>query len=149
MKCEKAMALFLKNERRLPVMLKLHLLRCPRCKKETRHISAVVGSTYNNTAFVIPRDIQSSVMTQVIHSGVRYGNAVSDFNWVLAGCVIFSSAFLLTYSYPVAWLESAMGDSLTLPLGIFFGAAITLYATIFIGSRLERLARLRQIKWRR
>jgi hypothetical protein len=149
MKCERAMALFLKNERRFPLMLKLHLLRCKRCKNEIRHISDVIHSAHNNAAFAIPHDIQSLVMTQVLRGGVRYGNAISDFNWVLAGCVIFASAFLVTYSEPINWLESVMGDWLTLPLGIFFGAAITIYATIFIGSRLDKLARLRQIKWRR
>jgi hypothetical protein len=149
MKCERAMALYLKKERRKPLMLKLHLLRCHRCKDEIKKISIVLHSTQSNAAFAIPRDIQTSVMTQVLRSGVRYGNAVSDFNWVLTGCVIFASAILMTYSDSLNWLESVMGDKLTLPISIFFGAAITLYATLFIGSRLEKLAKIRQFKWRR
>jgi hypothetical protein len=61
------------------------------------------------------------------------------FNWIGAGFIILGSIMLFQFSNAFKWLKEVFGGSVEITMGIILGAAVTLYAVVFIATHVRSI----------
>ncbi len=143
MKCEEAVQFFLKQEdNKLPLLLKLHMMFCPGCRKEIHELQGIFSGALGNPPFIMARDMSESVMSTIALSELNREIDFSPLRWLLVGLTIFASIFLISYSDSFIWMKEHFGSGLEIPLNLVLGIAITCYAVFYIGTHLESAKKL-------
>lgn len=145
--CEKVRESILNAENdELPLHVRIHLLFCRSCRREFIELAGRIREAKKAVPFHAPEGLSDQIMRTISLLEVKYDHRVSQSKWIAAGLVLFSSIMLLSYSDSFSWLSARFGDSFDIPLAIVFGVAISVYASILIGSHLEYLGKVRFVK---
>lgn len=139
MKCDRAIKEYLNHEDNssMPLMLRIHLLLCRRCRKEISGLIKIFSQLKNDSSFKIPFDITSPVMNIIRTQNIPEWKTISGAKWVSIGTVIFSSILLLNFSESFIWLKKEFGSYYTIPVSIVMGLVITAYFVILIACNYE------------
>ncbi|MDR3336920.1 MAG: peptidoglycan-binding protein [Treponema sp.] len=134
----------------LPFMSRLeiafHVLFCTNCAGEIARLENV--RSIMRTDFLPPSpDLEDSVMSLISAetveiSGEAWGESpeVSFRLWVITGLIIFFSLGSSIFNMDFMKVAAVSGSSFLLPIGIIFGAVVTGYGAIFIGSHLKEFS---------
>ncbi len=138
MKCDDAMRRVLEHDDRTeyPVLLRLHLRRCARCRAEAGRIRSAVEELRRMPLPVAEIDVGDAVMAE-IERMESYRRKVPLYNWAAGGMAILGGVVLVSFSDSFAWLQSSFGRNFEMPLSIVLGVVITLYASAFIATHLD------------
>ena len=139
MKCDKAVEKFMELDdyRDIPLLLRLHILFCNKCRVEIAALTAALDILASEAPFKADRSLSFSIMNKITKESLSHGGKVSGGKWVFAGTVIFSSILLLNFSESFIWLEEQFGSQYTLPLSIVLGLVLTAYLSIVVGCNYE------------
>jgi hypothetical protein len=141
MKCELVMKEYLQFDdyKLLPVMVKLHLLCCKKCRLEISSLENALDDIRSTDYYNMNKDMSDNIMHVIKSSRIPYVGNVPMFNWVSVGIVLISSLILVQFSDALRWLENQFGSNLEVPLNLALGLVISLYLIIFIGIHIEKI----------
>ena len=146
MKCnifaEKYLAL--DNRRKPGLFMRLHSLRCPRCRDEARNMEVIFSRASSAEPDLMPRDLSLSIMLTVRREGVPYGRKVSFYNWISAEIIIVLSIVLVQFSDSLTWLKDHYGRDLELPLYLVMGVLITIFSASLVNSQMKNALDLKE-----
>jgi len=139
MKCEKTMEKYLEQDdyTRLPIMLRMHLLFCRRCRNEIRLLSDTMDYFQETSPFHMDRDISESVMNRILKLDENYSHTMSNFKWLAVGSFIILSIMALPFNESFTWMKGHFGGNLEIPLTMVMGVGITIYVSLFAGTHPE------------
>lgn len=139
MKCDKAVEKFMELDdyRAIPVILRLHIMFCRRCRGEVAALTAALDIVAAESPFNAQRGLSLSIMNKIERGSLSHVRKVSGVKWVLSGTVIFFSILLLNFSDSFIWLEEQFGSQYTLPLSVVLGLVLTAYLSIVVGCNYE------------
>lgn len=145
MKCEKIQKRFLEmdNESRIPLVIYLHILLCPRCRRDIGVLNSAFESLRHEGPFLMDRDLSEKIMMDVFRSEVRYDHHISGIQWGVVGFIILASMFAIPYSSSFGWLRQFFGPGLEIPVSIVLGLVMSIYASAGIFSNLEELKKFK------
>ncbi len=138
MKCETCIRRFLELDdySRVPLLLRLHALRCPACRAEMDRLAKTFAEIACADSCGNKYDAADAIMTRIRLSGVSYGKRVPMYNWIGVGILMVGGMFLLNFSDSLMWLKSQFGGTIEVPLNLVMGVAITLYAAAFVATHM-------------
>lgn len=138
MKCDEAMRRVLEHDdgSHRPVLLRLHLRRCARCRAEAAALDAALRELRQTPLSRRDMDVSDAVMAE-IERLESYRRDVPMYNWVGGGLAILGGIVLVSFSDSFAWLRGSFGGDFEVPLSIVLGIVITLYASAFIATHLD------------
>ncbi len=141
MKCEKAVAEYLETDEkyRVPLLVKLHMIFCPKCSDEICKLMAVMDLLENDSLWKTERNITGYVMDRISLQNVYSEKRVSGIKWMVIGAVIVSSILLINFSNSFIWLREQYGSEFAIPLSIVLGLAITAYMMVLTLSNYDYL----------
>lgn len=141
MKCNKVMERYcsLDADEIVPLGVRLHLFRCPRCSREAQLLDRELLRIKDEFLFQMEHDASDAIMRHVYLSPVRYSRHVSSFKWLITGLILFAGMMLMPFSQSLSWLNDFYGGRLLFPLHLIMGFLISIYAVIMVGSNLEEL----------
>jgi hypothetical protein len=141
MNCERIQQRFLEMDNRsiIPVSVQLHMLVCPKCRRDIAYLSSRFQALREEAPFDMDRDRCEEIMLTVFSSVVHYDHHVTGFQWGAVGLVILVSLFLIPFSNSFGWLRNFFGAGLEIPLSIVLGLVFSAYALAGIFSNLEEL----------
>jgi hypothetical protein len=134
----------------LPFMSRLeiafHVLFCVRCAGEIARLEN--ARAIMRTDFLPPPpNLEDSVMNLIGAEAVEIPEEtwaespeVSFRLWVITGLIVFFSLGSSIFNMDFMKLAAVSGSSFLLPIGIIFGAVVTGYGAIFIGSHLKEFS---------
>lgn len=139
MKCSKAVEDYLKLENfsHTPVLLKIHLMFCRKCRNEVLQLHKAFNMLKGDSIYKSHYDITASVMDIIRKESVYTVKTISGFKWVTIGLIIFFSILLINFSDSFLWLKNEFGSDYTIPLSIVMGFVFTAYSAVFIGCNYE------------
>lgn len=136
--------LALDNRRKPGLLMRLHALRCPRCRDEARNLEVIFCRAADAGPDLMPRDLASSIMLTVRREGVPYGRKVSFFNWISAEVIIVLSIVLVQFSDSLPLLKEHYGRELELPLYLIMGVLITIFSASLVNSQMKNALDLKE-----
>jgi len=140
MNCEKNIRRYLMqdNTEKIPLIVRLHVSRCSRCRAEITKLSKELSRLRETNDIVMPMDITDSIMARVamIRTKPREANIT---RWVVAGGTIIFGIALLSFSETLSEMQDFFGSDLDFPLHLVLGLIITFYASITAAVHLTRL----------
>ena len=144
MNCERIIKRYLNqdNPDRLALLVRLHLMTCPRCQAEIRMLQKEFARLRDTDMFQPPYDITETVMARISKFDMILPQTVFSLQWLLAGLVIISSIALISFSETLDQMQTFFGSDLDFPLHLILGLLITSYAMITAGVHLSRLKNL-------
>ncbi len=152
MKCKNAVDEYLKLERvsQMPLLLKIHILFCRECRKETSRLGGFFNLLRNDSLYKSSYDISSSVMDIIRRESVFPAKTISGLKWVSIGSIIFLSILLINFSESFVWLKKEFGSDYTLPMSLVMGFIVTAYVTILVGCNYENIKKYMDLhlKWK-
>jgi hypothetical protein len=144
MNCERAIQVFLSldNGEAFPEDLKRHLESCPTCARTVRLLQSVFTALSEEGLAEAPVGSTDLVMASVRISARAEDpeERLSMGKWLVAGVIMFASVFLVSFSDSHMWLRRVFGMSLEVPLSLILGAAMAIYASLFIGTHIDKVA---------
>ena len=152
MKCDRAIEKYLDadNNSSIPIMLKLHIMSCAKCRREIKALHSSYMRIRKDSPYKSHVDISCSVMNIIMAEQITTGKTISGFKWVSIGTLIFSSIVLINFSDSFIWLKKEFGSNYTIPLSIVMGLIFTAYAAILIACNYEYIKKYidLHIKWK-
>lgn len=144
MKCDSAMQKFLEldNGASIPFLVRLHTLRCRKCRLEIREMRIRLAVFEYHPPYEAKRDASDEIMRTIIANEKLYSSGMSFKKWIAVGLVILLSRFAITFSDTLAWLQNQFGSSLDIPLNIVLGLAMSIYAVLFIGTHMDDIKKM-------
>ena len=141
MKCEKAMAIYLENEKKfsIPISVKWHIMFCPVCSAEISRLMAILKMLEKETIWKTEENITGFVMDRIMQKRVYYEKRVSGVKWMAIGAVIISSILLINFSNSFIWFRDYFGFGFVVPMSIVLGLAITAYMVFLTLSNYDYL----------
>ena len=141
MKCEKAMAIYLENEKkfRIPISVKRHIMFCPVCSAEVSRLMAALEMLEKETIWKTEENITGFVMDRIMQKRVYYEKRVSGVKWMAIGAVIISSILLINFSNSFIWFRDYFGFGFVVPMSIVLGLGITAYMMVLTLSNYDYL----------
>jgi hypothetical protein len=134
----------LDNGEKPGLAMRLHRLRCPRCREE----SAALEKHFQNIAAIVPsftdRDMSESVLDILRHTKTVHGKKVATYQWASAECTIIASLVLVQFSDAKIYLVAHLGDAFHLLISASLGIAITLFSAVAVMTHLDELNVLRK-----
>lgn len=142
MQCEKAIEAFLllDHGEPIPPAVRRHIDACADCRRQVAMMRSVFAALEQTGLAETPAGATDHVMRAVLSGGVAAEEPLSVAKWLATGVIIFASIVLVSFSNSHSWLSQIFGVSLELPLSLILGAAITIYASLFIGTHVEKVA---------
>ena len=138
MKCDNAIETFLKldNGQSLPLLLRVHLFKCPACKEFINTFQGSLSQLRTDSYSQSKVDFSDAIMNKVqtLNQPEPHIVGVSNFKWILAGCFIIAGFVCIPFSNYSQTLINYFGTNLELPLYVVMGCAITVYSAIFVMS---------------
>jgi len=136
MNCEKIMKQYLEHDhtRPLPLKVRVHFMFCKKCRREAELLMDSISGINGTAPFHLNENITDSIMLGILLTGRSYSRHVRTSHWVIAGAVILSSIFMVSYSSSANWISCHFGRSFELPLHLVLGLSISAYVSLFIGS---------------
>lgn len=144
MDCETAIERFLAldNGEEMPAELENHLAACSECRRRVDVMQSVFTALQlegrAEPAAGSTEEVMQSVRAAAGGAGVEEPLSVAK--WLATGVIIFASIVLVSFSKSHMWLSRVFGTSLELPLSLILGAIIAIYATLFIGTHVDKVA---------
>ena len=140
------------NNSEIPLVVRFYMLISPSCRREVKMLKEQFESMKSDSSFKMEIDLTYEVMNKIYKLEVEYDHTVSSLKWFFVGFILFSSIVLVPFSNSLIWLKTQFGSSLEVPFSIVMGFALTIYATLYIGSHLEQLkknieGRLKKYHW--
>jgi len=148
MTCEKIILQYLRQENpdRLNILVRLHIMQCPRCRAEIKLLQKELAGIRNTYPFQMPQDITASIMTRVLSIDAVSPKTVISYQWILAGFTILFSIALVSFSDTLTEMKTFFGSDLDFPLHLVLGLLITFYASITAAVHLSRLKTFFSVK---
>lgn len=148
MTCEKIILQYLRQENpdRLSMLVRLHIMHCPRCRAEIKLLQKEMADLRNTYPFQMPRDITAAIMTRVLSIDAVSPKTVISYQWLLAGFTILFSIALVSFSDTLTEMKNFFGSDLDFPLHLVLGLLITSYASITAAVHLSRLKTIFSVK---
>jgi predicted anti-sigma-YlaC factor YlaD len=142
MQCEKAIQAFLNLDHGEPIPpgVQKHIDECAACRRQVAMMQSVFRALAQTGVAETPAGTTDEVMAAVRSGGVAAEEPLSVAKWLATGVIIFASIVLVSFSNSHSWLSQVFGVSLELPLSLILGAAITIYASLFIGTHVDEVA---------
>lgn len=142
MHCEQAIEAFLRLDHReeIPPEVKRHIDDCESCRRQVAMMRSVYTALEQVGVVETPAGTTDAVMAAVAAATAGAEEPLSLGKWLGTGVIIFASIVLVSFSNSHSWLSQVFGMSLDLPLSLILGAAITIYATLFIGTHVDQIA---------
>ncbi|MDR3237951.1 MAG: hypothetical protein LBT84_05555 [Spirochaetia bacterium] len=139
MNCEDHISHYLKRESidRLPFLVKIHLLWCGKCRREIPALRKNLAAYRGIFPYAMKRDMSDSIMRSVCKMLPYKRGAVSESKWIISGCILLGSIFLMPFNNSMQWVRDSFGEFFDIPLTIVMGMAISLYITLFAASHLK------------
>jgi len=139
MKCNDAVDKFMELDdyRDIPLLLRIHLLICRKCRGEVAALTAALDIISSGSPFDAPRGLAGSIMNAILRDSLSHTGKISGLKWVSAGTVIFMSILLINFSDSFIWLKEQFGSLYTIPLSIVLGLVLTAYLSIVVGCNYE------------
>lgn len=153
MKCSKAMKEFLEldqGERASPELSR-HLTICPACAQEAAKLSVFFEALRNGEEKLEAAGLETSGLAAAVLSEIENrertkslaaAQEVSLRDWIVPGVVILGGITLVPFSSFLPALRGLSGGTLELAIPLSLGIAITVYATLFIGTNVSTFRRL-------
>lgn len=149
MNCEKAFDNYLlldKNER-VPLLITLHLLRCPSCRTGVRLMTRsekILATPITAEQPVCTDDpIIAEALARIAASGLNYTiiekpeHQVSLFRWMISGIALVAGFAVVPTSTIGIWSSQYFGATFMIPFYLICGLTITAYCGMFIGTNID------------
>jgi predicted anti-sigma-YlaC factor YlaD len=147
MKCNKAMEIFLDQERAssLSPKLRVHLFFCPSCRNEVLRLKEAYVKLSGSSLFRMEESQASVIMKIIKNSRVSREHTVSSKKWLMTGAVIIFSIFLIPFNDSIRWLRNMYGIDFELPFVIILGLVVTIYPVLFTATHMDEIKELIKI----
>lgn len=144
MKCSKIVDKYLDQEDMgvVPFRVRLHALRCSRCRQEIAQLRKEIKKLRTKAPFDMKRDLSDNIMYRIGLTIIHVENRVSIAKWLSVGLVIFASIVLFSYSDYSIWVKEHFGSSFDIPMSMVLGLLISAYVLLFIGTNMEQLKKV-------
>lgn len=148
MDCKQALDefLFLDHGESLPAELTHHVAECASCRRQVARMRSIFIALEREGLAEAPDGSTEAIMAEIRSAA---DEPLSVAKWLGTGVIILASIVLVSFSNSHTWLSRFFGMSLELPLSIILGAAITIYATLFIGTHVHKVAAFFGLRHRR
>ena len=131
----------------LPLLTKirvgLHLLFCPSCPVELKHLRCI-EEVMKTDFFPFSPGFENVVMECLLEDETKGSTDIpAGFSirlWVAIGFFVLLSLSTSFFGMDFIRIANAEGLSFLLPVGITIGVVLTCYGALFIGSHLEELS---------
>jgi len=141
MNCEKIMSKLLEigDYSHIPLKIKLHLLLCPKCRRESAILLHSFNSMKADAPYCAPSWIEKSIIAKIEKQNASGYSNISPFKWIASSSIIFASIILVNYSNTFIDINKEFGKSFSIPMAIVMGSAITSYLAILVGCNYEAI----------
>ncbi|MBP7585981.1 MAG: hypothetical protein KBA61_18195 [Spirochaetes bacterium] len=120
-------------------MMRLHALRCDRCRAEASRMDGAARLVRTMEPDLLRDDLTTRIMAGIRFSGTVYGRKVSIFNWVSAEILLLAALVLVQFSEPRIWLVNQLGRGFEMALSVSLGVLITLFSALLVGTHMKEL----------
>jgi uncharacterized membrane protein YcjF (UPF0283 family) len=150
MECDQVIRLYLETEREdeLPEEAQKHIHSCSSCRQNFEKLLLLGEALHVDNFYKTRFDLSDKVMTAVhkYNAQREARKRIPVRNWLVVGVIFFFSIILVSYGDSFRWLEDFFGKRLELPILLILGAGLTIYAMVFVVSRMDELAALLKLK---
>jgi hypothetical protein len=118
---------------------RVHALRCAACRAEIHRVSRSL-SLLRRYQVEPEGEILLSVMAKIrcMPESTDTSPEQSLAGWLVAGLILMVSMFLVPFGEAFDWADTSFGMGFSLPLSLVLGSAMTVYATLFVMTHMER-----------
>ncbi len=144
MKCEKAIEMFIDQERAtsLSPRLRFHLIFCLSCRKEITRLRAAFKRLCDSPFYRMEGSQAGNIMRVIKTSRISREHTVSFKQWIFTGFVILFSIFLIPFNDSIIWLRSRFGINFELPFVLIMGLVVTVYSVLFTATHMDEIKEL-------
>lgn len=119
---------------RIPLSLRLHILRCQACRMDYRRLKNVQKHTLGTSLLSAPQSTDDIMKNIPLRDYSVAPRQISDIVWLLTGLPLFVGGIVLPNSGAFLWAQLMFGSHYQIITFMIFGILITAYSILFVIS---------------